>query len=108
MKAIEVARFGGPEVLQLREVPDPLPGAGEVVVDVAAADTLWLETSVRAGAGGAYFPVTLPYRPGVGVAGTVSGTGSGGDAGTGGRRVVARLGHDGGGYATRVAVAAGA
>lgn len=99
MKAIEVARFGGPEVLQLREVPDPVPGAGEVVVDVAAADTLWLETSVRAGAGGAYFPVTLPYRPGVGVAGTVAGSE---------RRVVARLGHDGGGYATRVAVAAGA
>ncbi|MDG6102725.1 zinc-binding dehydrogenase [Dactylosporangium aurantiacum] len=101
MKAIEVARFGGPEVLRLCEVPDPVPGAGEVVVDVAAADTLWLETSVRAGAGGAYFPVTLPYRPGVGVAGTVS-------SGSGGRRVVARLGHDGGGYATRVAVAADA
>lgn len=131
MKAIEVARFGGPEVLEPRAVPDPVPGAGEVLVDVAAADTLWLETMVRSGGGGAYFPVTMPYRPGVGVAGTVadpasSGAGSSGPAssdpasssapssGAGGgpavpgRRVVARLGHDGGGYATRVAVPADA
>ncbi|MEV4508808.1 SDR family NAD(P)-dependent oxidoreductase [Dactylosporangium sp. NPDC049525] len=100
MKAIEVARFGGPEVLELREVPDPVPGSGVVLVDVDAADTLWLETMVRSGGGGAYFPVTLPYRPGVGVAGVVSGTA--------GRRVVARLGHAGGGYATRVAVPADA
>ncbi|MET7418478.1 zinc-binding dehydrogenase [Dactylosporangium sp. NPDC005555] len=92
MKAIEVARFGGPEVLRLRDVPDPVPGDGEVVLDVEAADTLWLETRVRAGGGAPFFPVTLPYRPGVGAAGTVHG-----------RRVLARLRHDGGGYATRVA-----
>ncbi|GAB3858092.1 zinc-binding dehydrogenase [Dactylosporangium cerinum] len=98
MKAIEVTRFGGPEVLEPRAVPDPVPGEGEVLVDVEAADTLWLETLVRSGGGGAYFPVTLPYRPGVGIAGTVP-------AGTKSRRrVVARLGHAGGGYATRVAV----
>src|SRR4051812_16835036 len=105
MKAIEVARFGGPEVLQLREVPDPdvaaAAGSGTVLLDVAAADTLWLETMVRSGGGGAYFPVTLPYRPGVGVAGVVAVTP--GVPGASGRRVLARLGHDGGGYATRVA-----
>ncbi len=106
MKAIEVARFGGPEVLEPRAVPDPVPAAGEVLVDVAAADTLWVETMIRSGGGGAYFPVTTPYRPGVGVAGTVSGFG--GPPAAAGRRVVARLGHDGGGYATRVAVPAGA
>jgi NADPH2:quinone reductase len=112
MKAIEVARFGGPEVLRLREVPDPAAGPGTVLVDVDAADTLWLETMVRSGGGGAYFPVTLPYRPGVGVAGVVSGTpgasGVSGVSGASGRRVLARLGHDGGGYATRVAVPADA
>ncbi|MFC4045681.1 zinc-binding dehydrogenase [Dactylosporangium siamense] len=98
MKAIEVTRFGGPEVLEPGTFSDPVPREGEVLVDVDAADTLWLETLVRSGDGGAYFPVTPPYRPGVGVAGTVlSGGGSG-------RRVVARLGHAGGGYATRVAV----
>jgi NADPH2:quinone reductase len=94
MKAIEVARFGGPEVLQPRELPDPVPGDGEVLIDVEAADTLWLETQVRSGRS-AYFPVTPPYRPGVGVAGT-----------TRGRRVLARLGPAGGGYATRVAARA--
>ena len=51
MKAIEVARFGGPEVLEPREVPDPVPGADELLVDVHAADTLWLETMVRSGDG---------------------------------------------------------
>ena len=50
-------------------------------------------------------PVTPPYRPGVGVAGTVSDRVSGSASG---RRVVARLGHAGGGYATRVAVPAAA
>ncbi|MFD0818118.1 NADPH:quinone reductase, partial [Micromonospora zhanjiangensis] len=72
MRVIEVARFGGPEVLVPVEVPDPRPGPGEVVIDVAVADTLWVETMIRQGRGAPYFPVRPPYRPGVGVAGTVA------------------------------------
>ncbi|WP_432828964.1 zinc-binding dehydrogenase [Dactylosporangium sp. CA-092794] len=108
MRAIEVARFGGPEVLVPVEVPEPEPGPGGVLVAVEVADTLWLETAVRSGRGGPVFPVSLPYRPGVGVAGTVSTVGSGVDPQWIGRRVVAPTGHAGGGYATRAAAPAGA
>src|SRR5260221_221014 len=105
MRVIEVAQFGGPEVLVLKETAEPLPGPGEVIVDVAVADTLWLETMVRSGGGGAVFPVQPPYRPGVGVAGTVLTVGSGVDPQWIGRRVVVRTGHTGG-YVSRAAVPA--
>ncbi|OZV81691.1 NADPH:quinone reductase [Micromonospora echinospora] len=103
MRVVEVSRFGGPEVLTLIEVPDPAPGPGEVVVDVAVADVLWVETMIRSGHGGRYFPVQPPYRAGVGVAGTVAAVGPGADPAWAGRRVVARTGERGG-YAERVAV----
>ncbi|MGI5237395.1 hypothetical protein [Dactylosporangium sp. CA-139066] len=86
MRAIEVARFGGPEVLVPIDAPDPPAGPGQVVIDVAVADTLWLETRVRSGNGAPFFPVELPYRPGVGVAGRVSTVGSGVDPQWIGRR----------------------
>ncbi|MGI5145255.1 zinc-binding dehydrogenase [Plantactinospora sp. CA-294935] len=103
MRAIEVARFGGPEVLVPVEVPDPVPGAGEVVVEVVAADTLWVETMIRSGRGGVVFPVQPPYRPGVGVAGTVTAAGPGVGAHWLGRRVVTRTG-PAGGYVERALV----
>jgi NADPH2:quinone reductase len=106
MRAIEVARFGGPEVLVLVDAADPMPGPGQVVVDVAVADTLWLETAVRAGRGGPVFPVDPPYRPGVGVVGTVSNVGSYVAPQWIGKRVAARTGYAGGGYATRAVAAA--
>ena len=37
MKAIQLDAYGGPEVLQLRNVIDPVAGAGELVVDIYAA-----------------------------------------------------------------------
>ncbi|GAB3812128.1 hypothetical protein GCM10027605_53360 [Micromonospora zhanjiangensis] len=106
MRVIEVARFGGPEVLVPVEVPDPRPGPGEVVIDVAVADTLWVETMIRQGRGAPYFPVRPPYRPGVGVAGTVAVVGAGVDAGLVGRLVVSRTGEHGG-YVERALVPAG-
>lgn len=105
MRVIEVTRFGGPEVLVVGEAPDPVPGRGEVVVDVAVADVLWVETLIRRGQGGAYFPVRPPYRPGVGVAGTVAATGDGVDPEWIGRRVVSRTGEHGG-YVERALVPA--
>ncbi|MCA1709289.1 MAG: alcohol dehydrogenase catalytic domain-containing protein, partial [Actinobacteria bacterium] len=36
MRAITITQYGGPEVLQLSEQPDPRPGRGEVLIDVAA------------------------------------------------------------------------
>ncbi|MEU8300741.1 zinc-binding dehydrogenase [Micromonospora sp. NPDC048909] len=96
MRRIEVAAFGGPEVLALTEAPEPTPGPGEVLVEVAAADVLWIETAIRRGAAGDHFPVVPPYRPGVGVAGIVGAVGVGVDPDWIGRRVVTRTDERGG------------
>ncbi|WP_067967001.1 zinc-binding dehydrogenase [Nocardiopsis trehalosi] len=105
MRVARVREFGGPEVLETVEVPDPRPGPGEVVIDVAAADVVFVETQIRAGWGREYFAHTPPYVPGGAVAGTVSATGPGTDPAWRGRRVAAHLA-DEGGYAERVAAAA--
>lgn len=102
MKTALVVRFGGPEVLVTREVPDPVAGPGEVVIAVEAADVLWVETMIRRGAGGEYFDVTPPYVPGSAVAGRVRSVGAGVDPAWVGRPVVAHLAEDGG-YAEQVA-----
>ena len=49
MKAIRVKEFGGPEVLQLEEVPTPQPGPGEVLVRMHATGINPVETYIRAG-----------------------------------------------------------
>ncbi len=105
MRVVEVARFGSPEVLVAVRAADPLPGPGEVVVQVSAADVLWVETVIRQGGGGDYFPVRPPYRPGAGVAGTVAAVGEGVDRAWTGRRVVTRTGANGG-YLERALVPA--
>ena len=105
MRAIQVKAFGGPEVLQLMEVPEPQAGPGEVVIDTSIATVLWVETMIRRGDGPPYFGIEPPYTPGNGVAGVVSAVGAGVDDGWIGREVVAHTG-GGGGYAERVAVSA--
>jgi NADPH2:quinone reductase len=105
MRVIEAKAFGGPEVLAVREVPDPVAGPGQVVVGVAVVDTLFVETQIRSGGMGGYFDVEPPYVPGGGIAGRVLSTGEGVDPGWTGRRVVAATGAQGA-YAERVAVPA--
>jgi NADPH2:quinone reductase len=99
MHAIQVSQFGGPEVLRLEEVPDPVAGPGQVVVGLAAADVIFLDTLLRGGWGKDFFPLELPYVPGGGGAGRVLSVGEGVDPGWVGRHVVARAP---GGYAERV------
>ncbi|QGV82721.1 zinc-binding dehydrogenase [Streptomyces ficellus] len=108
MRAVRAVRFGGPEVLVPADVPEPVAGPGQVLVDVAAIDTIFLETQLRSGWGGDYFPLEPPYVPGGGIAGTVRAVGAGVDAAAWvGRRVVAST-RVTGGYAERaVADAAG-
>ncbi|ALE76255.1 hypothetical protein FRP1_12335 [Pseudonocardia sp. EC080625-04] len=100
MQAIVVERFGGPEVLQVRDVADPAPGDGEVLVDVGAAGVLWVDTAIRRGAGPPHLAADPPYVPGGVVAGTVTGLGAGVDPDLHGARVALRAPH--GGYAERV------
>ncbi|WP_158892048.1 zinc-binding dehydrogenase [Amycolatopsis anabasis] len=105
MRVVEVTRFGGPEVLVTNQVPEPEAGPGQVVVRVAAADVLFVETQIRAGGFGEYFDVRPPYVPGGGVAGRVDAVGDGVDPGWLGKTVLTSTG-GGGGYAERVVVGA--
>ena len=79
MRAAVVTRFGGPEVLVSRELPEPEPGRGEVAIDVTAADVLWVETVIRQGLAGDHFDAAPPYVPGNGVAGRIRAVGDGVD-----------------------------
>lgn len=99
MRAIQVQEFGGPQVLTPAEVPDPVADPGHVVLSVEAADVIFLDTMLRAGWGGEYFPIEPPYIPGGGGAGRVLSVGEGVDRGWIGRRVVARAKT---GYAERI------
>lgn len=76
MKAIRVHQFGGPEVLKLEDIPDPVPGPGQVVVRVKAAGVNPYDTYMRSGIYGARNP-SLPYTPGSDAAGVVAAVGSG-------------------------------
>ena len=85
MKAIRAHSFGGPEVLQLEELDDPVPGAGEVVVDVHAAGINPADTYMR---NGTYAVVPeLPYIPGGDAGGVISAVGEGAAAHSVGDRV---------------------
>ena len=88
MRAIQIKEFGGPEVLELVELPDPEPGPGEVRIRVTRAGVNFADTHTRTNS---YVQrATLPLIPGGEVAGVREDTGervvalvgSGGDAET--------------------------
>ncbi|WP_370414061.1 zinc-binding dehydrogenase [Streptomyces fradiae] len=100
MHAIRLHAFGPAENLTYEEVPDPVPGPGQVRVKVTAAGVHLLDTALREGATGPFpAPAALPTVPGREVAGTVDALGEGTDPAWLGRRVVAHLGMAPGGYA---------
>ncbi|MFI7690418.1 zinc-binding dehydrogenase [Nonomuraea sp. NPDC049655] len=102
MRVVQVTRFGGPEVLETRTVPDPVAGPGEVVVKVGFAEINFIETQLRRGiTPGPPLPEP-PYVPGAGVGGLVLSVGDDVDAGLVGRRVVTRTPGFGGGNAELV------
>ncbi|MED7952687.1 NADP-dependent oxidoreductase [Streptomyces sp. BE303] len=77
MKAVTVPRFGGPEVLRVAEVPDPVPGPGEVRVTVYAAGVQPVDLSVRAGLAPAGVEIAPGLVPGNEFAGVVDRLGPG-------------------------------
>ncbi|MET0238235.1 MAG: zinc-binding dehydrogenase [Kibdelosporangium sp.] len=90
MRAVRITEFGGPEVLKVTEVPDPVPGDNELLVDVARAgvnfaDTHQTDDSYLA-------PAELPMIPGGEVVGTTAD----------GRRIAGLIGN--GGYAEKAVV----
>ena len=75
MQAVVFHEFGGSDVLRLEEVPDPVPGPGEVVIDIAAAALNHLDVDVREGV--SRFPVEPPHILGVELVGRISALGAG-------------------------------
>jgi NADPH2:quinone reductase len=70
--AIQIDKQGGPEVLEWRELPDPTPGPGDLLVEVAGAGLNYIDTYHRSG----LYQVPLPYTLGLEGAGTVIETGA--------------------------------
>ncbi|MEU5215244.1 zinc-binding dehydrogenase [Streptomyces sp. NPDC020807] len=100
MHAIRLHAFGPAENLTYERAPDPAPAPGQVRVRVAAAGVHLLDTALRQGAPGPFpAPAELPTIPGREVAGTVDALGEGTDPSWLGKRVVAHLGMNPGGYA---------
>ena len=90
MRAVQIKEFGGPEVLEIVELPDPEPGEGEVLVEVARAGMNFADTHQRQN--DYLAKAELPLTPGGEISGRTPD----------GRRVAAMLMN--GGYATKVVV----
>ena len=75
MKAVVVTRFGGPEALQVRDVPAPRPGSGQLLVEVRAAGVNFADVLARLGVYKGAPP--RPFVPGIEVAGLVEAVGEG-------------------------------
>jgi len=80
MKAVRFDRYGGIDVLDVREVPRPQPGTGEVLVEVKAAGVNPGEAMIRQGVFDEIFPATFPSGQGSDLAGVVAEVGTGVDA----------------------------
>jgi NADPH:quinone reductase-like Zn-dependent oxidoreductase len=75
MKAVRFHQYGDPDVLRYEDVEQPVPGAGQVRVRVAATSFNPVDANIRAGFMQGPIPVTLPHTPGIDVAGTVDALG---------------------------------
>jgi len=76
-KAVRFDDYGGIEVLQVRDVPRPEPGPGQVLVAVRAAGINPSEAAIRAGRVREIFPATFPSGEGSDLAGVVEEVGAG-------------------------------
>ncbi|MFG3010198.1 zinc-binding dehydrogenase [Streptomyces cinerochromogenes] len=102
MHAIRLHSFGPAENLTYEEVPDPVPGPGQVRITVTAAGVHLLDAALREGHRGPLPELpALPTVPGREVAGVVDALGDDVDRHWLGKRVVAHLGFAPGGYAER-------
>ncbi len=73
MRAIQARRAGGPDVLELVDLPDPTPGPGEILVRTTAAGINFIDTYRRGGV----YPMPFPHVPGDEGAGVVAAVGQG-------------------------------
>jgi NADPH:quinone reductase-like Zn-dependent oxidoreductase len=89
VKAVVFHEFGNSDVLRLEELPDPVAGAGEVVIDVTATALNHLDVDVREGV--SRFPVEFPHILGVEPVGRIEALGEGVEGWQPGDRVAAYL-----------------
>ena len=89
MKAIVVYQYGGPEVLKFEDYPDPVPGPGEVLLQVAASSVNPIDYKRRAGLTKDFYAIKFPGLIGVDVSGTVVKIGPGVDGFSVGEQVFA-------------------
>ncbi len=73
MQAIRIRQTGGPEVMEIDEVPEPTVGSGQILIQVEVAGLNYIDTYHRKG----LYPLPLPFTPGVEGAGTVLAVGDG-------------------------------
>ncbi|PWT88432.1 MAG: hypothetical protein C5B54_10655, partial [Acidobacteria bacterium] len=72
MKAIRLEKTGGPEVLQIQEIPDPIPGKGEALVRIEAIGVNFIDVYHRSG----LYPQPMPFIPGSEAGGVVEAIGT--------------------------------
>ena len=77
MKAVVIHQYGGPEVLKFEDYPDPVPGAGEVLVRVAATSINPFDIMRRSGSAKDVAPIKFPGMVGVDLSGTLLKVGPG-------------------------------
>ncbi len=108
MRAVGIVTFGGPESLQVVDIPEPHPGPGEVRIAVRAATVNPTDTGLRAGAYGSGLTSPSPHVPGMDAAGVVDEVGEGVNWAVGDEvmAIVLPTGPHGGAYAERVVVPA--
>lgn len=103
MKAVQFANYGDPDVLQVQDVPDPTPDATDVLVQVKTTTVNRLDLFQRDGSR----PVgTLPHTPGIEAAGVVVSDANGFHTGERVMTTRASNAKGGGGYASKIAIAA--
>lgn len=76
-KAVRFENYGGADVLEIEDVPRPVPGEGQVLVQVKAAGINPGEAKIRAGLLHSMWPATFPSGQGSDLAGVVAETGPG-------------------------------
>ncbi|MGW5656878.1 NADP-dependent oxidoreductase [Streptomyces humi] len=105
MKAVRFHEYGDPDVLRYEDVAQPVPGAGQVRIRVAATSFNPVDGNIRGGFMRGPIPVTLPHTPGIDVAGTVDALGEGVDGLTVGDDVIGFLPMNGTGAAAEYVLA---
>src|SRR3954463_14928437 len=105
MKAVRFHEYGDPSVLRYEDVERPVPGAGQVLIRVAATSFNSVDGNIRGGFMQGPIPVKLPHTPGIDVAGTVDAVGEGVDGFAGGDDVIGSLPMDGTGAAAQYVLA---